>query len=349
MKSVSEECLTALDLFGLGASVSECRRMGCGHINATYFVQAAEGKFSLQKLDTDIFHDIDGMMNNIVGVTGHIIKKGGCSIAPVRSKKGDYYVVTEEGTYRLMTYVEGDIKEKITSPSDMETVGSGFGTFLAALQDYNGKLAVTIPDFHNTPKRYADLVRAAQKDSDRRKNAAELLDGYFGYKRLCDAVEQPLRQGKIPYRVTHNDTKINNLVIKNNRPLCVIDLDTVMPGSICYDFGDAIRSGGSTSPEDSPEIEKTRADLEAYEAFCKGFLIKELHVTDGERRLLPISAFLYTYECGMRFLTDYLSYDVYFGAKYPEHNLVRAKNQFVLAEDLLKKLDELTRITDAFF
>lgn len=349
MEAKVEDCLSAVSLFDTDAAVKECKRIGCGHINATFLCVTDKGKFTLQKMDVAIFRSVDKLMDNISAVTAHVAKKGGKTIAPVKAKNGKKFVEYNGGTYRLMTYVDGEIKERITDPSDMETVGKGFGKFQEYLRDFDGVLYDTIPDFHNTPKRYADFIKTASVPSERRKRAENLIERYAGYKKLCDVVEKPLKTGEIPYRVTHNDTKINNLVIGNDGSLTVIDLDTVMKGSLLYDFGDAIRSGGTTRPEDSPEIGEVKADPEFYEAFCKGFLTNDLEVTDKERSLLPMSAFLYTYECGMRFLTDYLNNDVYFGAKYPEHNLVRAENQLVLAEDVLRKLDLFTRITDGFF
>lgn len=349
MEAKIEDCLAAVSLFDIDAVAEKCERIGCGHINATFLLTTDKGKFTLQKLNTDIFRSVDKMMENITAVTAHIVKKGGKTILPAKAKDGKNFVEYNGGTYRLMTYADGEIKERIASPSDMETVGRGFGKFLENLRDFDGVLYDTIPDFHNTPKRYADFIKAASVPSERRKRAETLIERYAGYKKLCDVVETPLRKGEIPYRVTHNDTKINNLVIGSDGSLTVIDLDTVMKGSLLYDFGDAIRSGGATRPEDSPEIGEIKADPEFYEGFCKGFLTNNLEVTDKERSLMPISAFLYAYECGMRFLADFLENDIYFGAKYPEHNLVRAENQLVLAEDVLKKLDLFTRITDGFF
>lgn len=332
----------------VGEKATDCRRIGNGHINATFLAVTESGKYTLQRINTGVFSDVEKMMDNIVRVTDHISKKA-FTVRPVKSTEGKYFYEDESGVYRLMTYAEGELKERTTSPSDMETVGRGFGLFQYYLRDFHEPLYETIPDFHNTPKRVERLLSSAKRDSDRRGKAESVIEEFLSMKALSDEITSPLFYGKIPVRVTHNDTKINNLVIKDGEPVCAIDLDTVMNGSILYDFGDALRSGGTTAPEDYPRSDAVKADETFYEAFCKGFFSCDLQITENERKLFPISPAVMAYECGIRFLTDYLDYDAYFGAQYSEHNLIRAKNQLALVKDVLKKTDIFGRITDGFF
>ncbi len=321
---------------------------GNGLINRSFLIERDGEKYTLQEINTGVFSRPILMMDNIVKVTDHVGKKS-TTVRPLRATDGNYYV-DDGGFYRLMTYVDGEVKESITSPDDMEVTGKGFGLFQHYLTDFPYRLHDTIPDFHNTPVRYANFLKSVKKadlvSSERIKNCSELIEGYLSLSYLNDTVVAPLNLGLIPTRVTHNDTKINNLVTKNGEPVCAIDLDTVMSGSICYDFGDAIRSGGCTVNEDGVD---PLVDLEYYEAFCKGFFSVDLSVTEKEKSLLPLSPALMTYECGLRFLTDYLDGDIYFSTRYPDHNLRRAENQFHLVSDMLKRQSELTQILNSFF
>jgi len=341
-----EELTSALEKFGI-ADVFSCRKIGNGHINDTFLVKTAEKKFTFQRINTSVFRDVDRLMDNVVRVTDHIAKKA-FTVRPLPAADGKFYVRRNDGAYRLMTYAEGEIRENISSSDDMETVGKGFGRFQLFLSDFDGLLYDTIPNFHNTPIRYVNFLRSASKETERREKANKLIEEYVLLKNLSAVVTDPLYRGKIPLRVVHNDTKINNLVIKDGEPVCAIDLDTVMNGSLLYDFGDAVRSGGTVCAEDG-DPSTAKLDIELFESFCKGFLTCGLQITENERKLLPVSPALLSYECGMRFLTDYLDGDVYFGAAYPEQNLVRAANQLALAKDILKKTEEVTKIVDGFF
>lgn len=325
--------------------VAECCRIGRGHINETYLL-SGNGKYTFQKINTAVFRNVEGVMDNIVKVTSHIAKKA-FTVRPLSTLDGKFYFTDNDGTFRLMTYAEGTVKEKITSADDMETVGKGFGRFQSYLSDFHDTLVETIKNFHNTPVRYGNLIKSAERESERRTRSAELLEEFIKLRDLSYIIMRPLAENKIPVRVTHNDTKINNLVIKDGEPVCAIDLDTVMQGSLCFDFGDCVRSGGTRSFEDDP-IEVAKLDLEFFEAFCKGFFCG-LEITEREKRLLTLSPAVLAYECGMRFLTDYLDGDLYFGAKFPEQNFLRAQNQLALAKDFLSNADGMERIIDGFF
>lgn len=337
--------------FLIEGEITHCRPLGNGHINKTYLLVTDTNEYTLQKINGTVFSDIPAMMDNIVKVTTHIEKKR-ATVTPVKTLTGDYFYQEGKDYYRVMNFFDGIILEKAEKAEDMFVAGEGFGQFQRDLSDFTEPLKETIKNFHNTPLRYNAFLKAAERESERRKSAAELMEKYVARRRIADILTKPLANGKIPLRVTHNDTKINNLVLSKTtgRALCVIDLDTVMPGSLCYDFGDAVRSGGATAPEDEPNTNIVRFMPEYYTAFLEGFGSKVADmITENESALLFDAAMVMTYECGLRFLTDYLSDDVYFSVNYPNHNLVRAAAQMALLEDMERHEDKSRKITELFF
>lgn len=345
------EAVEAARRFRIQGEITDCRPMGHGHINKTYLLSTTEKKYTVQRINGAVFSDVNAMMENIVRVTCHISAKRP-TIVPVSALDGGVCSEFGGASYRVMTFLDGDVCERAENEDDMFLAGDGFGQFQTDLSDFEGDLYETIPDFHNTPVRYG-AFSAAMKNapSERAAAAAALADKYAARKGLCGKLVGPLTAGKIPSRVTHNDTKINNLILdrKNRRAVCVIDLDTVMRGTLLYDFGDAVRSGCVTAPEDEPDLSEVRFRPEFYRAFLEGFGGKLKGVlTDGERMLFAGSALVMTYECGLRFLTDYLCGDVYFGIKHPEHNLRRAAAQMALLEDMEKNYRSTEEVTDAF-
>ena len=335
---------------------------GNGHINDTYLCETSP-KFILQRINTNVFKNPDAVMENIYNVTNHIrdkIKEAGGdpdreTMVIVPTRKGDIYYRHENGEcFRMYTYVENTISYDVAErPEILMYAGHAFGKFQRMLSDFPAeKLHETIADFHNTPVRVAQLREAMEKNlSGRLASVWNEVDFALDYSKYAPEITAAMEKGDVPLRVTHNDTKLNNVLfdIKTDEDVCVIDLDTVMPGSVLYDFGDALRFGASSCEEDETDTEKIYFDLEKFEAFSKGFL-GELGqcLTEKEIELLPLSALIMTYECGIRFLADHINGDTYFKIHRENHNLDRARNQFALARDIEKKLPEMAEIVKKY-
>lgn len=331
---------------------------GNGHINDTYRVEGS--KYILQRINTSIFKNPDELMTNIENVTAFLRKKiaaaGGDpereTLTFVPTVTGEnLYKPDDSSAFRVYKFITGTKTiEDSKNPDDLYAAGVGFGHFQKMLADYPAEtLFETIKDFHNTPKRVEALKEAIRNDvAGRAESVKAEIDFALENAAWADAVVKGIEDGTIPLRVTHNDTKINNILFdeETGKALCVIDLDTVMPGSALYDFGDALRMGGSTAAEDETDLDKVWFNETAYEAFAKGFL-SELKdsLTPREIELLPLSVKLMTYECGIRFLTDHLNGDTYFKIHRPNHNLDRARNQFKLVADITAKESALAAIT----
>ncbi len=330
---------------------------GSGLINGTYCVEVP--KLLLQRINTDVFKDPEALMENMVNVTEFlkrkIIKEGGNpereTLSIIKTVDGkNHYTDENHNVYRMLRFVENTkiVEDDITC-FDLYQAGKGFGHFQKLLHDFPVDiLHETIPDFHHTPKRVQALKDAVKRDIANRADAVKAeICFVLEYEYLADLVVDGIARGEIPIRVTHNDTKINNILFDriSGEAICVIDLDTVMPGSMLYDFGDALRMGASTGAEDEVDLSKVSFDTEAFSHFAKGYL-EEMRdeLTEKEMELLPEAAALLTYECGVRFLTDYLNGDTYFKVKRENHNLDRARNQFKLVADIVQKMDILKKI-----
>ncbi len=340
---------------------TEASEYGNGHINRTYLV---DPKYILQKINTDIFKNPTELMENIKGVTEFLKEKiivdGGNplreTLTIVPTKEGHSYYTTPEGDcYRCYEFIRDSLSiETAADPSELYEAAKGFAAFQKRLSDFPAeKLHETIKDFHHTPKRYEALLEAIDKDvCNRAKDVKNEIEFALGQKNWIDSVVNGLSDGSIPLRVTHNDTKINNIMfdIRTRKSICVIDLDTVMPGSMLYDFGDALRIGAASGAEDEPDLSKIWFKLDYFEAFTKGFA-EELkgELTDREVELLALSAKLMTYECGIRFLTDYLNGDTYFRIHRENHNLDRCRTQFKLVKDMDDKFAEMKSIVNKYF
>ena len=329
---------------------------GNGHINDTYCVETP--RFILQRINTNIFKDPAGLMENIVNVTAFLREKiqaaGGDpdreTLTVIKTIDGnDYYKYDDNNVFRMYLFIENTKSiENDKTYDDLFEAGIGFGRFQKMLQDFPVEiLHETIPDFHHTPKRVDALKQAIIENKAGRKDSV-LPEIQFALEKaaFADKVIEGIKAGSIPMRVTHNDTKINNILFddKTGKAVSVIDLDTVMPGSMLYDFGDALRMGGSTAAEDETDLSKVNFDAQAFASFAKGY-ISEMKdsLTDAELALLPFSVKLMTYECGIRFLTDYLNGDTYFKIHREHHNLDRARNQFKLVADLDAMEEELLK------
>lgn len=330
---------------------------GNGHINDTYYVKNSE--YILQKINTNIFLNPDELMENIVNVTEFLSKKismaGGNpkreTLTVIKTKDGkNYYRDTDGNCYRAYVFIADTITvENDRTPEDMYNAGKGFGKFACQLSDFPvEKLHETIVDFHHTPKRVEALKKAVAEDKvGRVASVKEEIEFVLSREKYADVVVKGLEDGSIPLRVTHNDTKINNILFDavTKEAMAVIDLDTVMPGSMLYDFGDALRIGASTAAEDEVDLSKVSFDVNMFRNFAEGYLgeCKE-SLTPREIELMPFSAMLLTYECGTRFLTDYLNGDTYFRIHRENQNLDRARNQFKLVRDIEEKEAELAEI-----
>lgn len=357
---VTSELLSA---FGLEASAAVSVFSG-GHINDTFLVKSGKGNFMLQRINPFVFPRPQDIMENMLGITEflkeRITKRGGNptreTLCPIQTDCGKYYYIDDDGEYwRCIPYIENTTAYETVSGKDMlEAAGSAFGDFQSLLADYPAEtLHIIIADFHNTPVRYRQLMDAAEKDTAARLSTV-LAEMKFVQDRETDCVALTTlhAMGKLPLRVTHNDTKLSNILFDNNTncPICVIDLDTVMPGFTAFDFGDSIRAGATTAAEDEADLSKVHFDLELYTAYTRGFLRAARHeMCEDELRSLATGAKLMTLEVGMRFLADYLNDDVYFRTEYPRHNLDRARNQFQLVKEMETAMPEMERIVFQYY
>ncbi|MCK9536902.1 MAG: aminoglycoside phosphotransferase family protein [Bacilli bacterium] len=345
--------------YSFGNEIKSINPFGHGHINKTYLVVTGHGeRFILQRINHDVFKKPKEVMRNIELVTKHIrnqVKNEGkdpsraaLEIIPTINKKT--YAIVDDYYWRCYRYVFGArTYEIIEKPELFYEVGKAVGVFQKQLNEFPiGKLHITIPDFHNTPVRFKNFVEATYIDPDNvGLNTFNEVKFVFDRKNIMNVITDMLDKNEIPERVTHNDTKLNNIMIdeNTNKAICVIDLDTVMPGSVLYDFGDAIRVGASTAVEDEPDLSRVQLDVSLFELFSRGFL-EETHRLLNQKEIdhLVEGARLITLECGMRFLTDYFKGNTYFSISYPKHNLVRARAQFKLVEEIEKNYSKLQNI-----
>lgn len=334
---------------------------GSGHINSTWLAihksdDGKEVKNLMQKISTVAFKNPEQLMENIVGVTEFLRDKveedGTLTVIPTLDGKSFY--LDEFGSYwRVYKFVENATAyQQIENDNDFYTCGLAFGEFQQMLAEYPAeKLYETIPNFHNTPSRFADFKKALAEDKmGRAKDVQAEIDFVLAHECKADAITSKLESGEIPYRVTHNDTKLNNILIDNatGKAKCVIDLDTVMPGAAAYDFGDSIRFGASTGAEDETDLSKISVDVHLFEVFAKGYLsTANKFLTPAEKDSLVTGAYLMTLECGVRFLTDYLNGDVYFKIHRENHNLDRCRTQFKLVSDMEAKEAQLRSIVNS--
>lgn len=343
------------DAFGINFNISP---YGDGHINET-FVTDSTPRYILQKINTIVFPNPQKLMENIDAVTKHLRKaiseNGGNpdreTLTVIKTKDNKlFYKASDGGCYRVYKFIENTISLNLPeNPEQFESSAKAFGKFQNMLSDFDAKtLFEVIPDFHNTTSRIENLKKALSDNlAGRKDEVKDVYDGYSTFEADAQIITEDLQSGAIPTRVTHNDTKLNNVLFDKTtgNTLCVIDLDTVMPGSLLFDYGDSLRFGASTAVEDEADLDKVWFDLEYFESYTRGFLC-ELgdKITPREVELLPLSALTLTYECGIRFLTDYLNGDTYFKIHYPDQNLVRAKNHLKLCRDIYSKLDEMKKI-----
>lgn len=356
-----------LSNFAINGEFISCEPYGSGLINRTYVAVYNEGgkrvRYIVQRINTNLFKNVDGLMNNIKIVTefnrAEIVKRGGDpnreSLTLVPTENGGTYFRTEEGDcYRVYVFIENakgyDVVEK---PEHFYESAVAFGKFAMLLDRFDSsKLFEVLPDFHNTVKRFNNFKKSLEADKfNRAKDVKKEIEFALNREKITHTIVDLLASGKMPSRVTHNDTKLNNVLIdtRTDKAVSVIDLDTMMPGSICYDFGDSIRFGCNPCLEDTPETEKVIFNMPLFETYTKGYLsVFGDTITDIERKNLPMGAILMTYECGIRFLTDYLDGDVYFRKTREGQNIDRTRSQFKLVSDMEKRYDEMLSAVEKY-
>lgn len=343
------EYMIAAKAFALDGEIVSIEPYGEGHINVTMLVTTTKKRYIMQKMNTKVFTDPDSLMENICGVTQHLSSKGIETLNVVPTKDGQPFLKAD-ACYRVYDFIENTVTyQTVTDREIFKNSGAAFGEFQNYLAEFDAsKLTETIKRFHDTPKRFADFKAALQADAfDRAKECQEEIAFILSHENTYGVAMAGLKDGSLPLRVTHNDTKLNNILMdaESGKARAVIDLDTIMPGSMLFDFGDSIRFGASTAAEDEKDLEKVHFDISLFKAYAEGYCaaVKD-SITDREAELLPYGAYLMTIECGMRFLTDYLSGDTYFATKYPGHNLVRCRTQIRLASEMEAQETEMKKI-----
>ena len=355
-----DNAIAAFRLAGIPRSVNP---HGNGHINDTYLVICDDAgnvkKYILQRMNHSIFRNPQALMENVAGVTSYLQEKirerngdpNRETLSVIKTKDGkNYFEDSLHNFWRVFPFIEDTYcLEKVENAGDFYDCAQAFGSFQRQLADYPAEtLHETIPLFHHTPSRFQTFQKAVREDPlGRADSVREEINFALAREADTHVLTDLLEKGELPLRVTHNDTKLNNILFDavTKKALCIIDLDTVMPGLSLYDFGDAIRTGANTGAEDETDLSKIGLDLSLFETFTDGFLTGcAASLTPLEIELLPMGAKLMTYECGIRFLADYLVGDVYFKIHREHHNLDRARTQFKLVADMEAKWEEMAEI-----
>ena len=345
--------------FKVRGESAQCSRFGCGHINETYLVTCDSGlTYILQKINKNIFTRPEQLMENVAAVTEFLAKQSQdprSSMHLVKTVDDKFFHVDAQGEYwRMYDFVYSTVcLQKAETARDFYWSGLAFGKFQGELSKFPAEtLHEAIVDFHNTRARFAQLHAAMEKNFEGRVALCQKeLEFALAREAEAGAIVDKLQSGELPLRVTHNDTKLNNILFDydTRTPLCVIDLDTIMPGSSLYDFGDSIRFGASTAAEDEKDLDKVECDLELFETYTKGFLEGcDGKLTELEKKMLPMGAKLMTLECGIRFLADFLNGDTYFRTHYEGQNLDRCRTQLKLVADMESKWDEMAAIVSKY-
>lgn len=345
----------AIKAFAFRGNVTGCVRYGNGHINETYRVTTdTDERYILQRLNPYIFHNPLDLIENVIAVTGYLAKssvepRDYMHFVPTADGKAYCYADADGAYWRASEFVKNSVCYEQATPEVFRASGVAFGTFQRRMSGFpTEKMHKLAPDFHNTVNRYRIFRETVQRNAANRADAcAEEIRFILEREQDAHGIVDPLFAGKIPWRVTHNDTKLDNVLFDadTNAPLCVIDLDSVMPGSLLYDFGDSIRFGASTAVEDEPDLTKVRFVPELFKMYVDGFLegVGDA-ITDEEIALMPMSARVITLEQALRFLADYLDGDVYYHTSRPNQNLDRARTQIKLVADMEQSFDQMCAI-----
>ena len=359
-----ENLQNIIALFDIEGTPVEISPLGNGLINDTYIVKTAEPEapsYVLQRINHNIFTNVDGLQNNIVAVTNHLRKKlaeeGADDIdrrvltfIPLKDGSGKTYTCLDGHYWRVSRFIPDAFTFDTVDAHYSRMAGEAFGNFQAQLVDIPDTLVETIPDFHNMEFRLKQLDDAIKANAaGRLAEVQPIVDDLLRRSEYMTQAERLFRDKKLPKRVCHCDTKVNNMMFDaDGNVLCVIDLDTVMPSFIFSDYGDFLRTAANTEAEDSPELDKVEFRMDIFKAFTEGYLKSAAgFLTDTEISLLPYAAALFPYMQAVRFLTDYINGDTYYKTTYPEHNLVRTRNQVRLLESIEKNMPEMTRFIDA--
>ena len=342
--------------FQIDGQPISCKEFGSGHINYTVKVLTDTGcEYVLQRINKYVFKDPIKLMINASAVTNFLrdrVEDPRMALHFIATHDGHFYFRDDQDEFwRMYDFIGGFCLDAPESEEDFYQSALAFGRFQHMLSDFpSHTLYETIPEFHNTIDRYRQFKESVALDSCGRLASVQAdVDFLLEREELGCTLQRMRESGELPLRVTHNDTKLNNVLLdKNTRTsLCVLDLDTVMPGLSLYDFGDSIRFGAATAAEDEADLSKMNLDLHLFEVYTKGFLEAATSLTQKEVEMLPMGAFVITLELATRFMKDYLDGDLYFKTAYPEHNLIRARAQMKLAADMQAKMDDMNRIVAA--
>lgn len=347
--------------FELGGTLIAADRYGRGHINDTYLVlvgrNGGETRFILQRINQYVFRDPESLMENIRRITEHLRSKitGSRScLSLVPANDGSYFFLDEEaGYWRAYQFIEGASSyDEVANTTQAREAAAMFGRFQRLLGDLPGpRLHETIPNFHNTPARFWQFHEVLERDAhDRARHCAAEIDCALAYEEAAGALQALQDAGEIPERIAHNDTKLNNVMFDehSDKAICVIDLDTVMPGSVLYDFGDLVRTAATPTMEDETDLSAVRMRMDYYEALVEGYLSTAMgFLTETEVGNLSMAGKVITIETGVRFLTDYLSGDEYFRIHRAGQNLDRCRTQFALAASIDGQFDKMLKVVDS--
>lgn len=351
---MTEQLTEVLGRFPLDSRPASCQRYGFGHINETYLVTTQTGRhYILQKINHRIFRDVPALMDNILSVTDFLRQQTDdprSVLTLIPTQDGAAYAEQADGSFwRVYVFIEDALcLQQPESATDFYESAVAFGRFQQQLACFPAHtLHEIIPNFHNTPDRYRIFREVLDRDPMGRADGVRReIEFVLAHEGQAGALTGLLAAGKLPLRVTHNDTKLNNVMLDRatRKALCVIDLDTAMPGLSLYDFGDSIRFGAASAAEDEQDLSRVELRLDRFQTYTEGFLASCPGLTDTERDLLPMGAKLMTLECGVRFLTDYLDGDHYFATHRPGQNLDRARTQFKLVADMETKWQQMHEI-----
>lgn len=351
--------------FDLKGQIESIRPLGNGLINDTYKVNTLDGpSYVLQRINHNIFRDVELLQNNIVSVTGHIrrkleaegvvdIDRKVLTFIPLKNSRVTWYF-DGSSYWRVSLFIENAFTYETVNPEYSYYAGRSFGNFEAMLADIPDTLGETIPDFHNMELRARQLEEAVASDAVGRMaedEVQEILKEILVHREEMCKAERMYREGTLPKRICHCDTKVNNMMFDaSGDVLCVIDLDTVMPSFVFSDFGDFLRTAANKVAEDDPRIDMVEFDMEIFKAFAKGYVESaSVFLTPVERENLPYAAALFPYMQAVRFFADYINGDTYYKIKYPEHNLVRTRNQMALFRSVLENMPAMQEYIASLF
>lgn len=352
MNEVLEKVLYS---FRLDSAPISCEIYGNGHINVTYLVVTESSRrYILQKINENTFKDVAGLMDNITRVTLHqhtLSDDPRSALTLIPTIDGTTYIQNQTGAWRVYDFIENSLCLQLPeTDNDFYQSAVGFGQFQQQMSEFPAEtLHEAIPNFHNTPDRYRIFKETLKRDPlGRASEVRKEIEFFLNRESEMETLQNLRIKGELPTRVTHNDTKLNNVLldVTTREALCVIDLDTVMPGLSLYDFGDSIRFGAATALEDETDLEKMTISLERYKTFTEGFIKSCPGFTQAELEYLPLGAKTMTLECGLRFLTDYIDGDHYFAVHRPGHNLDRTRTQIKLVRDMEANWDQMRKIVE---